>query len=79
MVPDSAMTGEWFVAHVRKLLATTLRRGDVVLDDLGCRKVVGVAEAVVAAGGRVVCPPAYSPDLNPIELAFAKLKAEMSA
>jgi transposase len=78
MVLDGAMTGEWFVAYLRQVLVPTLRRGDVVvLDNLGCHKVAGVAEAVAAAGGRVVYLPAYSPDLNPIEQVFAKLKAEL--
>jgi transposase len=78
MALEGALSGEWFLAYVRRVLAPTLRRGDVVvMDNLACHKVAGVAEAVAAAGGRVVYLPAYSPDLNPIENAFSKLKAEL--
>jgi transposase len=75
---DGAITGELFRAYVEQVLAPTLRRGDVVvMDNLQCHKVAGVAEAVRRAKARVVYLPAYSPDLNPIEQAFSKLKAEL--
>ena len=58
------------------MLAPTLATGDIViLDNLGSHKVAGVRGAIEARGGRLVYLPPYSPDLNPIEQAFAKLKA----
>ena len=78
MAVDGAITGELFRAYVEQVLAPTLRRGDlVVMDNLQCHKVAGVAEAIRRAKARVVYLPAYSPDLNPIEQAFSKLKAEL--
>jgi transposase len=60
------------------LHAATLRRGEIVLmDHLPVRKVAGVAEAIEAAGATLIYLPKYSPDLNPIELAFSKLKAHL--
>ncbi len=57
-------------------MVATLRPGDtVILDNLAAHKVAGVREAIEAVGARLVYLPPYSPDLNPIELAFAKLKA----
>lgn len=73
---DGPVTGEHFRAYMTKTLVPTLRRGDtVILDNLGAHKVVGVREASEAVGGRLLYLPPYSPDLNSIELAFAKLKA----
>ena len=75
-VIDGAMNGDLFVAYVEQQLAPTLRPGDVViLDNLSCHKRAGVQEAITATGARVLYLPPYSPDLNPIEQAFAKLKA----
>jgi transposase len=75
VVVDGAMTGELFVAYVGQQLAPTLRPGDVVvMDNLACHKRAGVREAVEAAGAELRYLPPYSPDLNPIELAFSKLK-----
>jgi transposase len=75
VVVDGAMTGEVFVAYVEQQLAPTLRPGDVVvMDNLVCHKRAGVREAIERVGANVVYLPPYSPDLNPIELAFAKLK-----
>jgi transposase len=69
------MTGERFRAYVEQRLAPSLRRGDVVvLDNLPAHKVAGVKEAITAAGASLLYLPAYSPDLNPIEQLFAKLK-----
>ena len=74
-VIDGAMTGEVFEAYVRQQLVPTLRPGDaVVMDNLSSHKRVGVRQAIEAAGGTLLYLPPYSPDLNPIELAFAKLK-----
>ncbi len=76
MVIDGAMTGDLFVAYVEQILVPTVRPGDiVVLDNLSCHKRAGARAAIEAAGGTILFLPPYSPDLNPIELAFAKLKA----
>jgi transposase len=75
MVIDGAMTGDQFVAYVEQVLVPTLRAGDVVvMDNLICHKRAGVAKAVEGAGCTVRYLPPYSPDRNPIELAFSKLK-----
>ena len=73
---DGAINGARFLAWVEQGLAPTLRTGDVVvLDNLKAHKVKGVREAIEAAGAQLRYLPPYSPDLNPIEQAFAKLKA----
>ena len=75
MVIDGAMTGDLFRAYVDQVLVPTLLPGDVVvLDNLSSHKRADAARAIAAAGARVLFLPPYSPDLNPIELAFAKLK-----
>ena len=75
-VLDGPMTGEMFRAYVEQMLAPSLRRGDVVvLDNLPAHKVAGLKEALQAAVASLLYLPAYSPDLNPIEQLFAKLKA----
>lgn len=75
-VVDGAMNGETFLAYVRQQLVRTLRAGDiVVMDNLSAHKVAGVREAVAAVGAGVVYLPPYSPDFNPIELVFAKVKS----
>jgi transposase len=72
---EGAMNGEWFLAYVEQILAPALRPGMVVvMDNLPCHKVQGVEEAIRAAGCRLEYLPPYSPDLNPIENAFSKLK-----
>jgi transposase len=76
LVVDGAMNGDIFRTYVEQVLAPTLVPGDIViLDNLGSHKVAGVREAIEARGASVVYLPPYSPDLNPIEQAFAKLKA----
>jgi transposase len=76
MVTDGPMDGEMFLAYVRKFLCPTLQPGDtVILDNLSSHKVAGVKEAITAAGATLLYLPPYSPDLNPIEKLFAKLKA----
>lgn len=76
LVIDGAMNGDIFRAYVEQVLAPTLQPGDVViLDNLASHKVAGVREAVEARAATLVYLPPYSPDLNPIEQAFAKLKA----
>jgi len=70
------MTGDAFLIYVEKVLAPTLSQGDtVIIDNLSSHKVAGVREAIEAVGARLLYLPPYSPDLNPIELAFAKFKA----
>jgi transposase len=69
------MTGDAFLIYVEKVLVPTLSRGDIVIiDNLSSHKVAGVREAVEAVGAKLIYLPPYSPDLNPIELAFAKFK-----
>jgi transposase len=76
LVLDGPMTGKAFLAYVSQFLAPTLTRGDVVvLDNLASHKVAGVREAIRATGASLLYLPPYSPDLNPIEQVFAKLKA----
>jgi transposase len=75
-VIDGSMTGPAFLAYVKQSLAPTLKRKDtVMMDNLKAHKVPGVREAIEARGARVRYLPKYSPDLNPIEMAFSKLKA----
>jgi transposase len=74
-VIDGAMDGSLFLAYVEQQLVPTLRPGEiVVMDNLSAHKVAGVRQAIEKGGASVVYLPPYSPDLNPIELAFAKLK-----
>ena len=65
-----------FRAYVEQMLAPTLVPGEIVLlDNLRSHKVAGIAEAIAARGAQLIYLPPYSPDLNPIEQAFAKYKA----
>lgn len=76
MVLDGPMTGEWFLAYTEQVLVPTLRSGDVViLDNLPAHKGVAVRHAIEAVGASLLFLPPYSPDFNPIENAFSKLKA----
>ena len=80
LVLDGAINGESFLAYVRQFLAPALRPGDVlVMDNLPSHKVAGVREAIEAAGATLRYLPPYSPDLNPIEPAWSKLKGELRA
>jgi transposase len=75
-VIDGPMNGEWFLVYVEQVLVPTLSEGDIVImDNLASHKVAGVREAIEAKGARLLYLPPYSPDLNPIEQFFAKLKA----
>ena len=75
LVLDGAINGAAFLAYVEQMLAPTLRVGDIVIcDNLASHKVAGVREAIRARDASLLYLPAYSPDLNPIELAFSKLK-----
>lgn len=76
LVLDGAMNGEAFRAYVEQFLAPTLAPGDIVImDNLAAHKVAGIREAIEAGGANLIYLPPYSPDLNPIEQWFAKLKA----
>jgi transposase len=76
LVIDGAINGDTFRAYVEQVLAPTLKPGDIVIrDNLSSHKVTGVREAIEARGATLRYLPPYSPDLNPIEQAFAKLKA----
>lgn len=73
---DRPMSGAIFLAYVEQCLAPTLAPGDVVImDNLPAHKISGVRKVIAAAGARLLLLPPYSPDLNPIEQLFAKLKA----
>lgn len=79
-VYDGAMNGNVFRAYVEQVLVPTLDAGDiVVMDNLPAHKAAGVRDAIEAAGASLLYLPPYSPDFNPIENAFAKLKALMRA
>jgi len=78
MLLDGPMNGEYFLAWVEQFLAPALQPGHVVvMDNLSAHKVAGVKDAIEAQGAKLLYLPAYSPDLNPIENAFAKLKAHV--
>jgi transposase len=75
---DGPMNGACFLASVEHFLAPALRKGDlVVMDNLPAHKIAGVREAIERAGARLRYLPPYSPDLIPIEQAFARLKAAL--
>jgi transposase len=75
LVVDGAMTSELFAAYVERVLVPELSPGDVVvLDNLSCHRQGAVRALIEGAGCRVEYLPAYSPDYNPIEMAFSKLK-----
>ena len=78
MLLDGPMNGAAFLAYVEQVLVPTLVPGDlVIMDNLPAHKVSGVKEAIEAAGATRAFLPPYSPDFNPIEQAFAKLKASL--
>jgi len=75
-VLDGPINGAWFLAYVEQMLVPTLKPGDVVvMDNLGSHKGKAVRRAIRKAGAHLIFLPPYSPDLNPIEQVFAKLKA----
>ena len=75
-VIDGPINGESFLAYVEQVLTPTLKPGDVVImDNLGSHKRQAIRRAIRAAGAKLFFLPPYSPDLNPIEQVFAKLKA----
>ncbi len=74
-VIDGPINGESFLAYIEQILVRTLRPGDIVIiDNLGSHKGKAIRRAIRAAGAKLFFLPAYSPDLNPIEQVFAKLK-----
>ena len=74
-VLDGPINGDWFLAYVEQVLVPTLTPGDVVvMDNLGSHKGKAVRKAIRQAGAHLLFLPPYSPDLNPIEQVFAKLK-----
>lgn len=77
---DGPINGERFRIYVERVLVPTLRPGDIVImDNLGSHKGKAVREAIRAAGAKLLFLPKYSPDLNPIEQLFAKLKHRLRA
>jgi transposase len=75
-VVDGAVDGDMFLAYTEQVLVPELKAGDIVVtDNLPAHKVAGVEAAIEAVGARLLYLPPYSPDLNPIEMAFAKLKS----
>ncbi len=78
MVLDGPINGELFQHYVDQILVPELRAGDIVImDNLGSHKGAGVRAAIEAAGAALLYLPPYSPDFNPIEKAFSKLKAKL--
>ena len=78
MVLDGAMDGAAFATYVKEILAPTLSPGDIVMmDNLPAHKRAQIRAAIEITGARLTYLPPYSPDLNPIEMAFAKLKAAL--
>lgn len=76
MILDGAMHGDAFLAYVEQVLVPTLAPGDiVVMDNLPAHKPTAVRKAIEAAGAELRFLPPYSPDFNPIEMAFSKFKA----
>jgi len=72
---EGPMNGEMFLAWVRQGLAPTLQKGDlVIMDNLATHKIAGIREAIEAAGAQLLYLPPYSPDFNPIENMWSKIK-----
>lgn len=80
MTVEGAVDGAVFLAYIEQVLAPTLHKGDVVvMDNLRAHKVKGVKEAVESCGAKVIYLPPYSPDLNPIEKCWSKIKTYLRA
>jgi transposase len=78
VVLDQPINGAWFKAYVEQALVPTLKPGDVVImDNLGSHKGKAVRQAIRKAKAHLIFLPPYSPDLNPIEMVFAKLKSQL--
>ena len=79
MVLDGPINGDWFEAYVPQVLVPELRRGDIVImDNLSSHKRASVQALIEAAGASLRFLPPYSPDFNPIEKAFSRLKARQN-
>lgn len=75
---DGPINGVAFLAWIEQVLVPVLRPGDtVIMDNLSSHKVAGVRTAIEAAGARLLYLPPYSPDMNPIEMIFAKIKSSI--
>lgn len=75
---DGPINGQSFRAYVEQILVPTLRPGDiVVMDNLGSHKSQAVRDAIAAVGAQLLFLPPYSPDLNPIEQTFSRIKHHM--
>lgn len=73
---QGALNGKIFLDYIQNILVKTLNKGDIVImDNLNCHKVKGVAEAIKSAGAYVLYLPPYSPDMNPIEMMWSKIKS----
>ena len=80
MLLDGPMDGDTFLAYIKQVLVPTLTVGDtVIMDNLSAHETAGVRLAIEAAGANLLYLPPYSPDFNPIEMAFSKLKAILRA
>ena len=80
MLLDGSMDGQHFLAYIEQILAPELTPGDiVVMDNLPAHKPEAVRSAIEAAGAHLLYLPPYSPDFNPIEMAFSKFKALVRA
>lgn len=78
MTIEGATDGAVFLAYVQQVLAPTLQRGDIVImDNLGAHKVDGIAQTIEACGASVMYLPPYSPDMNPIEQCWSKIKTAL--
>ena len=76
LIFEGSLNGEIFKEYIAKFLAPTLKKGDIViLDNLTSHKVRGAIDSILAVGASVVYLPPYSPDLNPIEMMWSKIKA----
>ena len=73
---DGSLNGDIFKEYVDKCLAPTLKAGDIVImDNLSSHKVEGAIDPIIGIGAKVLYLPPYSPDLNPIEMLWSKMKA----
>ena len=80
MTIEGATDADVFRAYVREVLCPTLREGDIIIaDNLSAHKATGVQEAIAAQGARLLYLPPYSPDLNPIERCWSKIKTFLRA
>ena len=76
LVYKNSLTGDFFMQYLKDCLCLSLKPGDIVImDNLSCHKVKGVRELIESTGARLEYLPPYSPDLNPIEKMWSKLKA----